>query len=298
MFPLNHSKLSLLGLLVFAAGCESEPPAPVMPQEACQSSLAMDVLPGTYPNTLEPGATGVLEVAVLGTEALDARALEPGLARLSEPAGKARSVTAASLEPRDVNGDGQTDGVLSFSVPALVEAGVLHPEVSRLRLDVTASGGAELSGCDRAHMAGHALVQLPAPTGTHAVGTTAYHWIDSTRPEPFTETEEDVRELMVRVWYPAEPRPGSQPAPYFLQRREGVANTSGFQMPGHLFDFVHAHAVAEAPLAGAQARYPVVLFSPGSAVPPVLYTGLLEDVASHGYVVVALSHTYASGPVA
>lgn len=39
-------------------------------------------------------------------------------------------------------------------------------------------------------------------------------------------------------------------------------------------------------------HYPVVLFSPGYTVPHYLYTALLEDLSSRGYVVIALDHTY------
>ena len=36
------------------------------------------------------------------------------------------------------------------------------------------------------------------------MGTEVFHWIDSTRVEWFTpEDVDDVRELMVQVWYPA-----------------------------------------------------------------------------------------------
>lgn len=47
--------------------------------------------------------------------------------------------------------------------------------------------------------------------------------------------------------------------------------------------------------AGTPARrghYPVLIFSPGYTVPHYLYTALLEDLASRGYVVIALDHTY------
>lgn len=300
-FSRGPVRAVLLGLaaLSLGPGCEDPlPPSSPSLEEACLSTAALDVLPGTYPNAIDLSAPGTLEAVVLGSEALDARTLDPATALLEDPDTAGKTVAAEGpLEERDVDGDGRLDGVLRFSVPALVNAGVLHGEVSRLKLTVKTQTGTEVSGCDRAHAAGHLLARLPAPTGPHAVGTTAYHWKDSARPETFTNAQDDLRELMVRVWYPAESRPGAQPAPYFLQRREGVANAERFGSPERLFDFVHAHAVAEAPLARAEARYPVLLFSPGLGVPPSLYASFLEELASHGYVVVAPSHTYSSGAV-
>ena len=38
--------------------------------------------------------------------------------------------------------------------------------------------------------------------------------------------------------------------------------------------------------------YPAIVFSPGYGVPHALYTSLFEDLASHGFVVIALDHTY------
>ena len=43
--------------------------------------------------------------------------------------------------------------------------------------------------------------------------------------------------------------------------------------------------------------WPVVLFSPGFGVERELYTGLVEDLASHGYVVVAIDHPHDAGIV-
>ncbi len=51
-----------------------------------------------------------------------------------------------------------------------------------------------------------------------------------------------------------------------------------------------AHALEHVPIAGGS--FPVVLFSPGIGTPPVEYTSTVEDVASHGYIVAMIYHTY------
>src|SRR5215472_7504393 len=57
-------------------------------------------------------------------------------------------------------------------------------------------------------------ITLPAPTGPFAVGRIAYHWTDSSRPEPLSAQKGARREVMVYVWYPAEVGANAQTAPY------------------------------------------------------------------------------------
>ena len=56
---------------------------------------------------------------------------------------------------------------------------------------------------------------LPNPNGPHEVGTELFHWVDSTRLEWFTdENPNDVREIIVQVWYPAFKNAEINPEPY------------------------------------------------------------------------------------
>ncbi|GHO69804.1 hypothetical protein KSC_086960 [Ktedonobacter sp. SOSP1-52] len=52
------------------------------------------------------------------------------------------------------------------------------------------------------------------------------------------------------------------------------------------------------PLATNQARYPVLIFSPGMGLLPTDYTTLIEDLVSHGYIVVGIAPTYSASAVA
>jgi dienelactone hydrolase len=49
--------------------------------------------------------------------------------------------------------------------------------------------------------------------------------------------------------------------------------------------------------AAEEGSFPVVLFSPGFGESHSLYTALLEDLASHGFVVIALDHTHETAAV-
>jgi predicted dienelactone hydrolase len=61
------------------------------------------------------------------------------------------------------------------------------------------------------------------------------------------------------------------------------------------FGEVATHATQEPPVSVARAAWPVLVFSPGWGSPREDYTGLCTELASRGYVVVALSHPYESG---
>jgi dienelactone hydrolase len=141
-------------------------------------------------------------------------------------------------------------------------------------------------------------VVLPAPSGPYAVGRVSYDWVDESRPEMFAAAPGARRELMVWMWYPAAPAPGAQPAAYLpgrwveVRERDQGIGALLFQRRGS----IHAHAIADAPVSPAQARYPVLIMSAGYGRLPTDYAVLAEDLASHGYVVAGIANTY-SAPV-
>src|SRR6478736_2660703 len=125
---------------------------------------------------------------------------------------------------------------------------------------------------------------LPASTGPYPVGRAAYHWIDQSRDEASPGLG-GKRELVVWAWYPAAPEPDAQPAVYLPAGWEPVGQFWGFRSEG-----LRSHAYPDAPLALDRARYPVLVFSP-SGFPPISLAAILEEIASHGYVVVGINHT-------
>ena len=143
------------------------------------------------------------------------------------------------------------------------------------------------------------IFRLPRPSGPYRVGTVTYHWLDAGRDETFTDDPADRRELMVQVWYPAERVPGAKRAPY-LSHSEVVGPVLGkvqFGLPPFAFShlrYVRGNAVPGAPMATARPRYPVLLFSHGRGGLRVQNTFQVEELASQGYVVAAIDHTYAA----
>ncbi|QYC42220.1 isoform II [Nonomuraea coxensis DSM 45129] len=131
---------------------------------------------------------------------------------------------------------------------------------------------------------------LPAPTGPHPVGTTALYLKDTSRPDPWN-LDAEARELKVTLWYPAARR-GGQRAPYMtpkeselMLRHLGVAG-----VPDDMLSRTRTNAVKDASPAGR--NLPLVVLSPGFTKPVSTLTSLAEDLASRGYVVAGIDHTY------
>ena len=135
---------------------------------------------------------------------------------------------------------------------------------------------------------------LPEPTGPHPVGTTSLHLTDASRPDPWV-TEAAARELMVSLWYPAAPTDGRR-APYMTAAESELllANAGVTSVPPGALSTVQTNAVSEAPPAGRPRGLPFVVLSPGFVHPRSALTALAEDLASHGYVVAGIDHTYES----
>ena len=139
---------------------------------------------------------------------------------------------------------------------------------------------------------------LPEPSGPHAIGTTYLHLVDEARDELFTSEVGDPRELLVQVWYPAEPAEGSVAVPYTQHAaawsRVWTEDSRLRWLPflfNHL-ELIETHAHPEAPPASRAAPCPVLVFSHGTWQCWKRHTSLLEELASHGYVVLAVSHAY------
>jgi predicted dienelactone hydrolase len=120
------------------------------------------------------------------------------------------------------------------------------------------------------------------------VGRTARDWTDPDRADPYARRPA-ARRLAVWIWYPAVPTP-ARPAPYLPGLWKATALAMG------IGGGVRPHAVRDTVPAQAPTPWPVVVFSPAGN-PPLVYAALMEELASHGYVVAGISHTYESMPM-
>ncbi|MEK7676000.1 MAG: hypothetical protein AAB676_09235 [Verrucomicrobiota bacterium] len=155
----------------------------------------------------------------------------------------------------------------------------------------------------------HLLTAFPKPTGPFAVGTVDRVMVDPARTNLYRYSPR-TNAFMVTFWYPADPPPaGALPAAMWDQRfgadtnyyaffSDLAANTSAYgtsisidtrdawfypRLVGHRFS-----GIALAPGAG---KFPVILFSTHSSGGRKRCSQIAEELASHGYLVVAMDHT-------
>jgi predicted dienelactone hydrolase len=134
----------------------------------------------------------------------------------------------------------------------------------------------------------------PAPVGEFKVGTQVFHFVDPSREETFGKTATGKRELMVQVWYPAQAGTGKY-APFIPDTRILRYMAANYGLPGFTFQhlkYVSSHAYSGAEVSSAQTSYPLILANPGFSSSRFLHTSQAENLASHGYIVAVIDHTY------
>jgi pimeloyl-ACP methyl ester carboxylesterase len=108
---------------------------------------------------------------------------------------------------------------------------------------------------------------------------------DADREDPLLSNGSK-RELIVRFWYPAAVTTGCRSAPYTSPEVWSYFS----ELTGTSLPTVRTHSCLDALV--ADGAYPVVVFSHGLTGTFSDYTFLFEDLASRGYIVVSVNHTY------
>lgn len=139
---------------------------------------------------------------------------------------------------------------------------------------------------------------LPKPTGTYNVGIQYFHLVDEKRKDPFVDPSNQKRELMVKVYYPAEEDDSKPFSPYFHNSRALIRLFAAFyNLPDFMFDhltLVKTNSKEDLRLSEKEPSYPVILFSHGAGTTMEVQTSQSEDLASHGYIVMTIDHPYVS----
>jgi len=130
------------------------------------------------------------------------------------------------------------------------------------------------------------VFQLPSPTGQYSVGTQIRHIVEEGRRDQFSDRPDRARELMIQIWYPIGPSAPGKIAPYRDKRITRFSDAH--------FALVRTHSILDAPLADSQTRYPVVVYAPSWNGLRTESTYQAEELASHGYIVVAMDHPFSS----
>jgi dienelactone hydrolase len=119
-------------------------------------------------------------------------------------------------------------------------------------------------------------LDLPEPTGCHAVGTRVGVLRDMQRS----------RELLVTLWYPADN--GNPPTAPYMDKETAAAVAEKWKLLAGFERQVRTHSRLLAPV--THGAFPIILLEHGSEVVPAIYTVLAEDLASNGFIVAATNH--------
>lgn len=129
--------------------------------------------------------------------------------------------------------------------------------------------------------------RFPQPTGPFSIGTQTFAWTDASRPEPFTTDPDDRRQLAVQVWYPA--REAGQPESYLASAEPLRVLAKRFRIPAFLLGNIArapTHTFKDA--VAAEGRFPVLVHPGGFSGFRNASQFWIEDLVSHGYVVIGL----------
>ena len=129
------------------------------------------------------------------------------------------------------------------------------------------------------------MFALPKPTGPYAIGTRIEPLVDPVRMETHVAGSAKPREIMVQIWYPATPH--HQRLASYRRRRETTLLSSYMAV-------LKTHSYKNAAVATNGAPFPVLLFNPAWGGERTQNTYQVEDLASHGFIVVGIDHTYNS----
>jgi predicted dienelactone hydrolase len=137
--------------------------------------------------------------------------------------------------------------------------------------------------------------KIPAPSGPYPVGTSILEMVDSSRPELYSGKDEP-RHFIIQIWYPAEISPDDIRAPWMANAEiYAPAIATYIDLPSYFLDhlaLVKIPAYEDAKVASSEEPFPVIIFSHGWNGFNAQNTGQALELASHGYFVIAIQHTY------
>lgn len=142
------------------------------------------------------------------------------------------------------------------------------------------------------------VLVLPEPSGPAPVGTVTATLTDAGRLERYGPMPGEPRQIVAQVWYPAHPATPRTTHP-LVGGLDGFGAAAAHELgvpaftASHL-DLIRSHTTPAAEPAPADEARPLVIYSHGWSGFRRIQSNLLELLASHGYVVVGIDHTFGS----
>lgn len=139
------------------------------------------------------------------------------------------------------------------------------------------------------------LPRIPTPSGEFGVGTLSYEMVDESRQEIYSGKDE-ARRYMIQIWYPADVKPTDKRAPW-MENAEifAPAIATYIDLPSFFLDHLtltDIPAYSNADVAASETLFPIIFFSHGWNGFNSQNAGQALELASRGYVVIGMQHTY------
>ena len=142
------------------------------------------------------------------------------------------------------------------------------------------------------------VYDMPLVSGDYSIGTESFTIIDDSRFEIYSDNPNEYRRFKIQTWYPIDSTIGYEQAPWLQDGIEVSRSLSkDTNLPGFLLDHttnILSNSYLEAPIKDIQEKYPVVIISHGWRGFRNLHTDFAEELASQGFFVVSIDHTYGS----
>jgi dienelactone hydrolase len=145
----------------------------------------------------------------------------------------------------------------------------------------------------------YAQFLIPAPTGEYTTGHSTLKLVDTARIDPYNATY-GPRALMISLFYPITKSSCKKicQTPYMPPITAAYidAYVAGLGIPNGTFESIHLQMCCSTPAAAAKdvTNFPLVLFSPGLQGIRLQYSALAQQLASAGYAVATMDHTFES----
>lgn len=142
------------------------------------------------------------------------------------------------------------------------------------------------------------VYKMSIPKGKYKVGTESFDITDPQRKAIYSDNLNNNRKIKFQIWYPAETVEGYKRVPW-LEDGQVVAKALAKDMkfPSFVLDhtaLVMSNSFKKAPISTELEKYPIVVISHGWTGFRDLHTDVAEELASNGYIVIAIDHTYGS----
>lgn len=134
------------------------------------------------------------------------------------------------------------------------------------------------------------VTQLPKPSGSLKTGTVIMDFENQARTNILTGKKER-QKMAVQIWYPAEKIQKEKCAVWMNRKTASLfAKYEGLPDIFGQFAMVPTNSYLAAPVSTAFKSYPVIFFSGGGGMFNGQNTVQMEELASNGYIVMAVSH--------